>query len=178
MDAIAPLETYEEVRSQFLEGDVAMMIDGEWAIFELSQTDTIDWGVASLPNVSLDEESQPAAPLVLARYWGVSRSVSGDQALAAATFLEFITRPERQLAWTSQFGLLPTGRQALDDPLITNDPALKISARQMQSGRMVPLGTNANAILNQMRDPLRQAIDGELTPSEAAELMQHSMSGE
>jgi ABC-type glycerol-3-phosphate transport system substrate-binding protein len=178
MDAIAPLETYEEVRSQFLEGDVAMMIDGEWAIFELSQTDAIDWGVAPLPNVSLDEESQPAVPLVLARYWGISRSVNGDQALAAATFLEFITRPERQLAWTSQFGLLPTGRQALDDPLITNDPALKISARQMQAGRMVPLGTNANAILNQMRDPLRQAIDGDLTPSEAAELMQHSLSGE
>ncbi len=178
LEAIAPLVTYEEVRAQFLAGDVAMMIDGEWSIVELSQTDTINWGVARLPNVSLDGEAQPAVPLVLARYWGISRTVNGDQALAAATFLEFITRPERQLAWTSQFGLLPTRRQALDDPLIGNNPALKVSARQMRAGRMVPLGSNANAILNQMREPLRRAIDGELTPAEAAELMQHSMSGE
>jgi hypothetical protein len=37
---------------------------------------------------------------------------------------------------------------------------------------VVPLGTNANTILNAMRDPLRAALDGELTPSEAVELMQ------
>lgn len=176
--AIAPLATYEEVRAQFLAGDVAMMIDGAWSIFELAQTEAINWGVARLPAVSIDEETQPAAPLVLARYWGIGRTVNGDRTLAAATFLEFITRPERQLAWASQFGLLPTRRQALDDPLIGDNPALKVSARQMRAGRMVSLGTNANAILNQMRDPLRQAIDGDLTPAEAAELMQRAVSGE
>jgi maltose-binding protein MalE len=176
--AIAPLATYEEMRAQFLAGDMAMIIDGEWSIFELSLTDTINWGVARLPNVSIDGETQPAAPLVLARYWGINRTVTGDRALAAATFLEFITRPERQLAWTSQFGLLPTQRQALDNPLIGDNPALKVSARQMRAGQMAPLGTNVNAILNQMREPLRQAIDGELTPAEAAELMQRSVSGE
>jgi ABC-type glycerol-3-phosphate transport system substrate-binding protein len=176
--AIAPLATYEEMRALFLAGDMAMMIDGEWSIFELSQTDAIDWGVARLPHVSLDGETQPPLPLVLARYWGINRTVNGDQALAAATFLEFITRPERQLAWTSQFGLLPTRRQALDAPLIGNNPALKVSVRQMRASRMVPLGVNANALLNQMREPLRQAIDGKLTPAEAAKLMQRALSGE
>jgi ABC-type glycerol-3-phosphate transport system substrate-binding protein len=171
-EAIAPVATYEEVRAQFLTGDMAMMIDGEWAIVELAQTETIDWGVAPLPNVSLDEEDQPAVPLVLARYWAISRSVNGDQAPAAAAFVEFITRPERQLAWTTQFGLLPTRRQALNATLINDDPALRVNAEQMRAGRMVPLGTNANTLLNSMRDPLRQVIDGELTPGEAAEMMQ------
>ena len=176
--AIAPLATYEEMRAHFLTGDLAMMIDGEWSIFELAQSEAINWGVARLPAVSIEGETQPAAPLVLARYWSISRTINGDRALAAATFLEFITRPERQLAWTSQFGLLPTRRVALDNPLIGDNPALKASARQMRAGRMVSLGTNVNAILNQMRDPLRQAIDGDLTPAEAAELMQRSVSGE
>ncbi len=171
-EAIAPIATYEEARAQFLAGDMAMMIDGEWAIVELAQTEAIDWGVAPLPKVSLDEEDQPAVPLVLARYWGISRLVTGNQALATADFVEFITRPERQLAWTTLFGLLPTRRQALTAPLINDDPALRVSAQQMQAGRMIPLGTNANTLLNAMREPLRQAIDGELTPAGAAEMME------
>jgi ABC-type glycerol-3-phosphate transport system substrate-binding protein len=86
-----------------------------------------------------------------------------------------MTRPERQLAWTAQFGLLPTRRQALNDPLITSDSGLRISAEQMQAGRVISLGTNANAILNAMSEPLRRAIDGELTPPEAAEMMQRNV---
>lgn len=176
--AIAPLLTHEEMRAQFLRGELAMIIDGEWAIVELAQATGLDWGVAPLPDVSLEGEDLPAAPLVLARYWTISRSVSGNQAQAAAAFVEFMTRPERQLAWTAAFGLLPTRRQALDDPLIGDDPALRVSAEQRQAGQTVPLRTNANLLLNAMREPLKQAIDGQITPAEAARLMQEAMSDE
>ena len=79
------------------------------------------------------------------------------------------------LAWTTQFGLLPTRRQALNAPLIAGNPALRISAAQMQAGRGVPLGTNTDAILNTMRDPLRAALAGEITPADAAEMMQRNL---
>ncbi len=170
---IAPVASYDEVRSQFLTGNLAMVIDGDWAIGELTRAAKIDWGVAPLPDVVIPNEgSQPAAPLVLARYWAVSRSTSGDRALAAASFLEYVTRPERQLDWATRFGLLPTRREALDDPLIVNDPTLRTSAEQMLAGRTVPLGVNADALLNAMREPLRQALDGQVTPEQAAEMMQ------
>ncbi len=178
LTGLAPVQTYNEARNQFLRGDIAMLIDGEWAIAELARADQIDWAVAPLPNVGQVEESQPAAPLVLARYWGVSRSTTGNQALAAAAFLEYITSPERQLAWTAQFGLLPTRRQALDDPLIVNDATLRASAEQMRAGRAVPLGVNADKILNAMREPLQGVLDGELTPQEAAEMMQEAVNSE
>jgi ABC-type glycerol-3-phosphate transport system substrate-binding protein len=171
-EGIAPVATYDEVRAQFLAGNLAMVIDGEWAIGELARAADINWGVAPLPSVVEEGESQPAAPLVLARYWAVSRSASGDHALAAATFLEFVTRPERQLERAVRFGLLPTRREALDDPVIVNDSALRLSAEQMLAGRTVPLGTNADALLNIMREPLRQALEGKLTPEQAAEMMQ------
>jgi hypothetical protein len=45
----------------------------------------------------------------------------------------------------------------------------------MQAGRTVPLGVNANTILDAMREPLRGVINGELTPQEAAEMMQANM---
>jgi ABC-type glycerol-3-phosphate transport system substrate-binding protein len=172
LTGIAPVATYEEVRTRFLNGDIAMMIDGEWAITELARTDKINWGVAPLPSVGEAEESQPATPLVLARYWVINRATNGDRALASATFLEYITHPERQLAWTVRFGLLPTRLGALDDLVIVNDSALRTSTAQMLTGRAVPLGVNADGLLNAIREPLRGVIDGELTPQEAAELMQ------
>ena len=175
LKGIAPVETYNEVRARFLRGDIAMLIDGEWALAELAPAEELDWGVALLPAVGQIKESQPAAPLALARYWAISRSVRGDRALAVAAFLEHITGPERQLNWTTQFGLLPTRRQALDDPLIANDPALRVSAAQLRAGQVVPLGVNTNAILDAMREPLRGVLDGELTPEEAAELMQRNV---
>jgi arabinogalactan oligomer/maltooligosaccharide transport system substrate-binding protein len=154
--AIAPAESYDEVRTRFLNGQLAMMIDGEWAIDELVNTDQL-------------------TPLVLGRYWAVSRSATGTRAQAVAGFLEFISRPERQLAWLSQFGLLPTRRQALDDSLIANDPVWRVSARQLRAGRGLPLGLNANLLLDAMREPLRGAIDGVLTPTEATEMMQTNL---
>jgi ABC-type glycerol-3-phosphate transport system substrate-binding protein len=169
---IAPLATYDEVRTQFLAGQLALVIDGEWAIAELARAAQIDWGVAPLPSVIEEGESQPAASLVLARYWAIHRASGGNRTLAAAAFLEFITRPERQLDRAARFGLLPTRREALDDPLIVNDSALRLSAEQMLAGHTVPLGVNADALLNAMREPLRQALSGELTPAQAAEMMQ------
>lgn len=173
-NGLAPLTAYDEMRTQFLAGQLPLVIDGEWAIGELGRSAKINWGVAPLPGVVEEGESQPAAPLVLARYWVISRTASGNRTLAAAAFVEFITRPERQLDRTVRFGLLPTRREALDDPLIVNDSALRLSAEQMLAGRTLPLGVNADALLNAMREPLRQVLQGELTPAQAAEKMQEN----
>jgi multiple sugar transport system substrate-binding protein len=171
-EGVAPIKTYDQVRDQFLAGNIGMMIDGEWAIAELERANRIDWGVASLPSVNVEAGAQPAAPLILGRYWAISRSVTGDQAVAAAAFLEFITEPERQLTWATTFNLLPTRREALDSPTIVNDPVWRVNAAQMRAGRSLPLGTNANFLLDAMREPLRAAIEEALPPAEAKERMQ------
>lgn len=173
---LAPVVSYEEMRTQFLAGEMAMMIDGEWALAELAGVTELEWGVAPLPAVGDAEESEAATPLVLSRYWAISRSASGDRAAAAAAFLEHVTRPERQLDWAGRFGLLPTRREALDDPVIVNDALLRVSAEQMLAGRTIPLGVNPDALLNAMREPLRGLLEGELTPAEAAEMMQGNVS--
>jgi ABC-type glycerol-3-phosphate transport system substrate-binding protein len=171
--AIAPIQTYDEMRARFLSGNIAMLIDGDWSIGEFEQVGRVEWGVAPLPTVSESQDGQPAAPLVLGRYWAISpAAAAGDRALAASAFLEFMTRPERQLAWTQQFGLLPTQRQALGAPSIIGDPTLRASAAQMQAGRAMLLGVNTNLLLDAMREPLQRVLDGELSPEAAAELMQ------
>lgn len=172
---ITTVAGYQDMRQQFLQGKVAMIIDGEWAITELSRPGGLNWGVAPLPQLSRPGNAQPAAPLVLARYWAVSRRVSGNQAQAAAAFLEYITRPDRQLAWTDRFGLLPSRRDALNSPAIANTPALRVSAGQMQAGQAIPLGVNANTILDAMRDPLKELLAGKVSPQQAARMMQENI---
>lgn len=171
-EPIAPAATYEEARGHFLAGRAAMLIDGEWAITELAQAGNINWAVARLPGVGGAADSRPAAPLVLGRFWAIGRNTTGDRALAAAEFVEFMTRPERQLAWTRRFGLLPTQRAALDDPSIIGNPTLRTSVEQFRAGRAAPLGTRTNFLLNAMREPLQGLIEGRLTPAQAAEAMQ------
>ncbi len=131
--------------------------------------------MALLPNIKVtDQAEQTPGPLILGRYWAVGAETSGPRAEAAIAFLEFITRPERQLTWTQTFGLLPSQRNALTDAQILTDPALRISARQLQTGRGAPLTTNLNRLLDAMRSPLAQMLAGTLTPAEAAALMQEN----
>jgi ABC-type glycerol-3-phosphate transport system substrate-binding protein len=150
-----------------------MLIDGEWAIGELSQTGEVNWGVAPLPAVG--ETGQPAAPLVAGRYWLVKSGLPDPEREAAASFLAFISAPQRQLDRTARFGILPTQVDALQDPAILSDPTLQASAQQMQAGRGLLLGVDANRILDAMRQPLRAVLEGDMAPEEAAQAMQAAL---
>ncbi len=172
---IAPAATYDGMQQEFSNGNTAMMINGDWAVGELASTMNLDWGVALLPAVADGETEGQPAPLVLGKYWAVSQAVTGERTLAASTFLEYITRPERQLAWAAQFGQLPTRREALAAPYIGSDPVRRTIAAQMQAGQSLPPGLDPNLLLGAMREPLRQAIDGKLTPAEAARQMQENL---
>lgn len=173
LTGVAPVVSYVEARDLFVSGQAAMLIDGEWAIGELNQAKEVNWGVAPLPFVG--ETEQPAAPLIAGRYWLMRSGLPATQRDAAVDFLTFITAPERQLAWTAQFGLLPTRLEALNDPAILSDPALQVSAQQMQAGRGLLLGVDANRLLDAMRGPLRAVLEGDMVPEEAARAMQAAM---
>ena len=176
LTGVAPVTTYVEARELFNSGEAAMLIDGEWAIGELDQSGEVTWGVAPLPAVG--ETGQPAAPLVAGRYWLMRSGSTEAERDAVIAFLAFVTSPERQLDWSAQFGSLPTRLEALADPAILSDPALRVSARQMQAGRGLLLGVDANQLLDAMREPLRAVLEGDIVPEEAAKAMQEALEQE
>jgi ABC-type glycerol-3-phosphate transport system substrate-binding protein len=173
LTGVAPVTTYVEARELFGVGQAAMLFDGEWAIGELSQSEELNWGVAPLPVVG--ETGGPAAPLVAGRYWLVSGGLSEGERDAAYDFLTFVAAPERQLEWTARFGTLPTRLEALGDPAIQGDPVLSVSAQQMQAGRGLLLGVDANQLFDAMREPLRAVLEGDMVPEEAAGAMQEAL---
>jgi ABC-type glycerol-3-phosphate transport system substrate-binding protein len=176
LTGVAPVTTYVEARELFNSGEAAMLIDGEWAIGELDQSGEVTWGVSLLPAVG--ETGQPAAPLVAGRYWLMRSGLTEAERDAVIAFLAFVTSPERQLDWSAQFGSLPTRLEALADPAILSDPALRVSARQMQAGRGLLLGVDANRLLDAMREPLRAVLEGDMVPEEAAKAMQEALEQE
>lgn len=175
LTGVAPVVTYVEARKLFSSGQAAMLIDGEWAIGELSQAQGVNWGVAPLPIVG--ETEQRAAPLVVGRYWLKRSALPEAEHEAAIDFLTFITTPERQLDWTARFGVLPTRLEALKDPSILTDPSLRASAQQMQAGQGLLLGVDANQLFDAMREPLRAVLEGDMVPEEAARAMQAALEG-
>jgi len=173
LTGVAPVATYQEARELFASGQAAMLIDGEWAMSELGQSGGVNWGVSPLPVVG--ETEQPAAPLVTGRYWLVRGGLPAAERDAAMDFLAFVTAPERQLRWAGEFGALPTRLEALRDPDILSDPLLRSSAQQMQAGRGLLLGADANRLLDAMRAPLRAVLEGDMVPEEAARAMQRTL---
>jgi hypothetical protein len=59
--------------------------------------------------------------------------------------------------------------------MILNDPALRVSAAQLQAGRGMPLNTDPNLLLDAMRAPLEGLLNGDLSPAEAAAAMQANL---
>jgi ABC-type glycerol-3-phosphate transport system substrate-binding protein len=175
LTGVAPPAEYVDARQLFLDGKAAMLIDGDWAIAELKGSDGVNWGVATLPDVG--GTRRPAAPLVLGRYWLVGTGLSEAQEGAAAQFLLYATRPERQLAWAERFGVLPTRTSALDTLAASGDTLLSVSARQLEAGHGLVLGADANRIMDAMRQPLRRVLDGDMVPEDAASSMQQAMEG-
>jgi len=173
LTGVAPVATYVEARELFAAGQAAMLIDGEWAIGELSQSGEVNWGAAPLPTVG--ETGQPAAPLVAGRYWLMSSGLPEGERDAAIDLLAFMTAPERQLEWTAQFGMLPTRLEALNDPAILSDAASRVSAQQMLAGRGLLLGVDANRLFDAMRGPLRAVLEGDMAPEQAARAMQEAL---
>ena len=173
LTGVAPVTTYVEARESFNSGQAAMLIDGEWAMGELDQSGEVNWGAAPLPMVG--ETGQPAAPLVAGRYWLMPRGLTEAERDAVIDLLAFVTAPERQLDWTTKFGALSTRLEAVADPAVLSDPALRVSAQQMQAGRGLLLGVDANQLLDAMREPLRAVLEGDTVPEEAAEAMQEAV---
>jgi ABC-type glycerol-3-phosphate transport system substrate-binding protein len=170
---VAPLTTQSEAHRLFVDGRAAMLIDGDWAIGELNTVTTVNWGVAPLPLVG--NSGRAATPLVLGRFWLVHTDLPAGGQAVAAEFLSAVFSPQRQLDWLERFGQLPSHRRALEDPRVLTGPWLRSSALQMQAGRALPLGVDANRVLDAMRAPLQAAVDGEMTPAEAARAMQRAV---
>ncbi len=100
--------------------NIAMMIDGSFAIGQVENGAQFEWGVAELPTFENGVRSNYGS------FWmnGVTpRAYESPEKLeAAARFIRFVTSPEAMRTWLEIVGELPAARELIDDPELLADP--------------------------------------------------------
>lgn len=101
--------------------NIAMIIDGSFAVGSVRDAAQFDWGVAELP---VREENGVKANF--GSFWmnGLTPNAFENerQLEASAKFLEFVTRPEAMKLWLEVVGELPARQSLVEDEELAADP--------------------------------------------------------
>ncbi len=100
--------------------NIAMIVDGSFAIGSVKAGAKFDWGVAELPTLANGTKSD------FGSFWmnGLTPNAFKDPAKleAASKFLKFVTSPEAMKLWLNVVGELPARASLVDDPTLASDP--------------------------------------------------------
>ena len=155
----APADQAEEEVRRFRAGEIAILVQGPWAIYDLTGgTIEGDLTATAFPR---DPAGRPAAPRGGQLY--VVPRCAPDAAAAWALALE-LTEPALQAGWARRFGVVPVTREALEQSgRLSNE----LYAALAQGARMLP----RHPLTAQMFDDLSPAIEavvvGDATADEA-----------
>jgi multiple sugar transport system substrate-binding protein len=101
-------------------GNIAMIVDGSFAIGSVKAAAKFDWGVAELPTLANGVRSD------FGSFWmnGLTPNAFKDPAKleAASKFLKFVTSPDAMKLWLKVVGELPARASLVDDPTLSSDP--------------------------------------------------------
>ncbi len=103
-----------------IQENIAMIIDGSFAIGATRDAAQFNWGVAEIPTLENGVKAN------FGSFWmnGLSPNAFKDPAKleASAKFLEFITRPAAMQLWLDVVGELPARQALIEDPELASDP--------------------------------------------------------
>lgn len=170
---IVPLECdYDGADTLFKEGKAAMIINGDWSISGYVSALGDDLGVARIPKVSATGEWPK--PYTSGVYFMLTKGISGDKLKAAQDFIGFVSSKEKQLEMVKLLNRLPAVKEALEDPLITENPILKGSADQMVVGTPMPTVLEMRCNWDSMKPEMLAVLADTKSPEDAVKLMQSS----
>jgi arabinogalactan oligomer/maltooligosaccharide transport system permease protein len=161
---------YETASALFRRGKAAMIIDGDWSWQGYLEAPGIDAAVAILPTVS--QTGLPMAPMVAPKGYSLTPFAQGKRADDAMELILFLTGVGSQRAFLTQQRILPSRIALREDPLVTDDPLMDLSARQAELGRAMPTAIAMRAVWDAMRPPYQLIMSGQLDAAEAAARMQ------
>ncbi len=170
---IVPLECdYDGADTLFKEGKAAMIINGDWSISGYIGVLGDDLGIARIPKVSATGEWPK--PYTSGVYFMLTKGISGDKLKAAQDFIGFVSSKEKQLEMVKLLNRLPAVKEALEDPLITENPILKGSADQMVVGTPMPTVLEMRCNWDSMKPEMLAVLADTKSPEDAVKLMQSS----
>ena len=169
--AVMPSEVdYAVAEALFLEGQAAMIINGDWVIGNYVDRLGDNLGIARIPRVSTTGEWP--RPFTSGKYFMVSSSVEGPTLDLVQSFIEYVISEEQQARLAEELTRLPARLSVLESEAVVNDPVFAASANQAAVGTPSPSVFEMRFVWDAMRPEMNAVIAGSKTPAEAAADMQ------
>ena len=162
---------YDGADSLFKEGKAAMIINGDWSLAGYKEALGDKLGVARIPKIVGYDWPKPYTSGV---YFMFNKATTGAKLEACKKFVDYIITKERQLDFVKKFARLPALKEALDDPIITQDPILKGSADQMVVGVPMPTVPEMRCVWDAIRPNQEAVMADAATPEDAAKAIQEA----
>jgi maltose-binding protein MalE len=162
-------QSYRAAQDLFAAGDVALAIDGDWAL-STYEAAAIPLGVAPLPRVPAT--GRIAAPPPAGLYLMAQRNLEGEELLQARAFADHLTTLAVQRRLAQALRWLPATQVALSDPAVTSDPVLAAAAAQAGETIGIPPTQAAQCALWALEADLDDLLAGNIDQEAAAAAMQ------
>jgi multiple sugar transport system substrate-binding protein len=152
-----------------------MMFSGPWHIGLIEEAGGADiegnWAVAPIPG----KDGAPGTSWV----GGANLTVFKDSENkdAAWAFVEFMSRPETQVAWYEEATVLPAVQAAWDDPALAEDENLAVFGEQLENTKAPPPISTWAEISEAINAQLERVTTGDTPPEEGAQAMQEAAAG-
>ncbi|WP_291515801.1 extracellular solute-binding protein [Bdellovibrio sp. ArHS] len=170
-EKIIPKECdYETANALFKQGKAAMLINGDWSWGDYKDAG-MDFGIARIPLIS--ETGKWPSPLVGTAGYSLNVNMTSSAHLEAALkLLRYLTSERVQLMFMERVGVLPSNLSLRDNPIVKNNPLLKVSAEIMEVGTPMPVVPEVRGVWDSLRIQYQKLLANSLTPAQAAEGVQ------
>ena len=154
------------VEAQFADGSVGSFISGPWMIGIVTDAgaDPETWAVAH----------QPTAVSGTSFVGGSNLAVfeQSDNQEAAWAFIEYLSRPEVQVAWYETVSDLPSVQSAWDDEALAGDELLAAFGEQLDDAKAPPAIPTWEEVASAIDSQIEQVTVGDVSPEDGCAAMQ------
>ena len=174
-NGVMPAEAdYNVADGLFVQGDAAMIVNGDWALGAYSETLGDSLGLGPIPEIVGFEWPKP---YTAGKFLMVSADAAVDEEKGPVVgdFIQFATNTENQIAMVETLRRLPGNDEAINDPLVTEDALLAGSALAVQQGTAQPTNLEMRCVFDSMTAGVRDLFaSGSSDPAAIAASMQAS----
>lgn len=151
-----------------LTGQLAMMIGWEYN-FKKERTDNGPIGIAPFPYPA-DRPDLEGSGMVGPRSVFIPKNAKNPD--EAWEFMKYLLSKDSQVEFAIDAGVIPTVREALDDPRLTENAEMKVMWSYYEAAKSAnlqgfPNSVYINEYLQALSEETEKALKGELTPQEA-----------
>ncbi|MEX1045632.1 MAG: extracellular solute-binding protein [Chthoniobacterales bacterium] len=159
---------YDTSNLMFLRRRAAMIINGPWS--------WSDYGVPEQSMLALLPVNSATGlrcrPIIAAKGYSLSVNTPPEKFDLVRRVLAFFTSEDIQLSMAQRLFTTPTLRRALQSPVFRSNAVLQLALEQSKNAIPMPIDPRLRYIWDGIRGPYRRVFTGDLTPAEAARLMQ------